>query len=203
MKELDTHSLLENFRNNGFLASYFATAKEAADYLCGSISGTTVGIGGSVTVDQLGLYDRLAGNNDVFWHWKQQPQDEARAKAANAEVYITSANGISMNGEVVNIDGSGNRVASMCFGHDRLYIVAGLNKVEKELESAVSRAKNVAAPLNAIRLKRKTPCALSEEHKCYDCRSPERICAATTILTRKPFGIQTVEVILIGEELGF
>lgn len=193
---------MENLEKCGFKPLYFETAKEAADYICSSVRGTTVGMGGSVTSEQLGIYERLSENNEVFWHWKQETLP-ARNNAAAAAVYITSANAISENGEIVNIDATGNRVASMCYGHEKLIIVAGTNKVCPDLESAIYRAKNVASPLNAIRLGRKTPCALSDVHKCYNCSSPDRMCSATVILSWKVKGIKEIEVIIVGEELGY
>ena len=110
-------------------------------------------------------------------------------------------NGIAETGEVVNIDGTGNRVASMTYGHEKLYLVVSENKVGKTYEDALFRARNIAAPLNAKRLGRKTPCA-EKGDKCYDCNSPERICNVLNVFYKKP-GSQDVEVVLIHENLGY
>ena len=106
---------LKNLRAKGFEAAWFETGAEAADYVAGQLRGETVGIGGSKTVDELGLYERLKENNEVYWHWKQEPPLEARRKANAADVYICSANGLAETGEIVNIDGTGNRLAGTLF----------------------------------------------------------------------------------------
>ena len=184
------------------LASGPDAGKSLADYLAAQLHGKTIGFGGSVTLDTMGLYDRLSADNTLFWHWKQ-PADEARAAAAHAQVYLTSANAIAETGEIVNIDGSGNRLASMLYGHEALYIVAGVNKLAPDLPAALDRARNIAAPRNARRLNCKTPCALSEPMRCHDCRSPARICKGFCVLTRPMGGVGRTEVLLIGETLGY
>ncbi len=196
--------LIENLEKNGFKVEAFSTAKEAADYLDKAIDSTSVGFGGSVTADQMGLVEMLATHNEVWAH-KIIPEGmtaaDVRMKARNASVYISSANAVSETGEIVNIDGTGNRVSEISFGHDVVYIVAGKNKVAADLDSAIFRARNVAAPLNAKRLNRKTPCAANAD-KCYDCNSPERICRNISILVKKPTCAEYV-VVLVDEELGY
>lgn len=185
-------------RQRGYTVHVFETGAEAADYLNGAIDGVSVGIGGSVTVQQLGLYDRLAQHNQVYWHWQGGP--EQRAKAAEADVYLTSANGLAQTGEILNIDGAGNRVASTLYGHKKVYFVIGANKLAPTRDEALWRARNIAAPRNAQRLGKKTPCAVKGD-KCYDCKSPDRICRGLVELWGPMMGMET-EVILIGEDLG-
>lgn len=185
-------------RQRGYTVHIFETGAEAADYLNGAIDGVSVGIGGSVTVQQLGLYDRLAQHNQVYWHWQGGP--EQRAKAAEADVYLTSANGLAETGEILNIDGAGNRVASTLYGHKKVYFVIGANKLAPTRDEALWRARNIAAPRNAQRLGKKTPCAVKGD-KCYDCKSPDRICRGLVELWGPMMGMET-EVILIGEDLG-
>ncbi len=185
-------------RQRGYTVHVFETGAEAADYLNGAIDGVSVGIGGSVTVQQLGLYDRLAQHNQVYWHWQGGP--EQRAKAAEADVYLTSANGLAETGEILNIDGAGNRVASTLYGHKKVYFVIGANKLAPTRDEALWRARNIAAPRNAQRLGKKTPCAVKGD-KCYDCKSPDRICRGLVELWGPMMGMET-EVILIGEDLG-
>ena len=119
--------------------------------------------------------------------------------AAAAEYYVSSANALGAGGEIVNIDGRGNRVASTFFGPNRkaVFIVCGENKLAENLEKARWRAKNIAAPLNAKRLGRKTPCAAKGD-KCYNCASPERICCATTIMTNPTFCSPCYVIIISG-----
>ena len=185
-------------RQRGYTVRVFETGGAAADYLNSAIDGVSVGIGGSVTVQQLGLYDRLAEHNQVYWHWQGGP--EQRAKAAEADVYLTSANGLAETGEILNIDGAGNRVASTLYGHKKVYFVIGANKLAPTRDEALWRARNIAAPRNARRLGKKTPCAVKGD-KCYDCKSPDRICRGLVELWGPMMGMET-EVILIGEDLG-
>ena len=180
----------------------FRTAQDAANAISQELSGKTVGFGGSVTLEQMQLFETLQKNNTVYWHWKQAPA-QALENARRAQVYLTSANAISETGEIVNIDGTGNRVASMLYGHEALYIVAGVNKLAPDLASAMDRARSIAAPLNARRLQRKTPCALAEPMRCHDCSSPERICCGFVTLARPMGGIGQTHVILVEESLGY
>ena len=197
---MNVEKALRALRENGFEARWFATAAEAADALCAELKGKTIGIGGSVTVEQMGLGDRLSRENTVCWHW-QQPAAEARKNAMAAEVYLLSANAVSETGALVNIDGTGNRVSSMLFGHKKVWLVIGSNKLAPSYDEALWRARNIAAPKNAQRLGVKTPCAVKGE-RCYDCKSPQRICRALTVLWEAVRGCET-EVVLIDEPLGY
>ena len=188
----------KNLEARGFSVSTFSTAAEAAAYLDSAIDGTTVGIGGSMTVQQMGLHEKLAAHNEVHWHWTDGP--EARAKAAHADVYITSANGLTENGEVINVDGAGNRVASTLYGHKRVYFIIGRNKLAPSYDEARWRARNIAAPKNAQRLGKKTPCAVKGD-RCYDCKSPDRICRGLVVLWGPSMGVET-EIVLVDEDLG-
>ena len=118
--QLDT--AVKNLTNRGFAVRVFKTQQEAVSAISQELSGRTIGFGGSVTLQELGLFEKLSANNTVFWHWKQTPA-EACEKAASAQVYMTSANAISETGEIINIDGTGNRVAAMLYGHEVLYII--------------------------------------------------------------------------------
>ena len=200
---MDVEKLKRSVEGRGWSFKHFATGEEAANYLAGELEGVSVGIGGSGTVDAIGLYDKLTGKcPDVVWHWKEDDQDAARVRAMNTDVYISGANAIAETGEIVNIDGKGNRVASTLYGHKRLYIVAGKNKVQPTLEDAIYRARNVAAPLRARSFDVDTPCVKSKELKCYDCRSPQRVCCGMSILMYRMMGMEKSELILIDEDLG-
>ena len=188
----------------GFKVSSFETAKEAAEYLNTQIDGATVGFGGSITLEELGLYALLSGHNTVFSHWHLPEGGDAaalRAQAAGSEHYLLSANGIAETGEIINIDGAGNRVASAIYGHKKVWIVAGKNKLAPTYDEALWRARNIAAPKNAQRLHAKTPCAVKADH-CYDCKSPGRICRALTVLWGAMMG-SDMEVVLVNEDLGY
>lgn len=188
----------KNLESRGFSVKTFATAGEAAAYLDSAIDGASVGFGGSMTLKDMGLYERLESHNEVCWHWVNGPED--RMKAMNTQVYVTSANGLAETGEIINIDGSGNRVASTLYGHKKVYFVIGRNKLAPTYEEALWRARNIASPKNAQRLGVKTPCAIQGD-RCYDCKSPDRICRGLVVLWGPMIGMET-EVILVDEDLG-
>lgn len=195
--------LKKRLEANGFTVSVFSTGAEAADYLDREIDGKTIGIGGSMTIAQLGLADRLAAHNTLHSHWHTTGNPaEAIRQAMTTDTYLLSANAIAEDtGEILNIDGSGNRVSSSLFGHKKVYFVAGRNKISPDYEHALWRLRNVVAPKNAQRLKRNTPCAVNAD-KCYNCNSPERICNALVVFYKR-IGSMDMEVVLIDEELGY
>lgn len=201
---MNIDALLGNLRKNRYEASYFATADEAKAYLNEKIDGRTVGIGDSMTLYNMGVYDSLRTHNtvydvqhtpggtlDEFWEYSRKTQD--------TEIFLCSLNALSEDGILVNMDGAGNRVAASLFGHEKVYYVVGINKVCPDLHSAIRRIRTVAAPQNARRKKMKTPCAATG--KCVDCDSPARICNALVIEYKKMIHMKA-EVVIIGEELG-
>lgn len=189
----------KNLRERGFSVSSFPNKQAASDYLNAAIDGKSVAFGGSVTLDEMGLFDSLGAHNTVFWHWKQGAS--ARRRAMDTDIYLTSVNGLAESGEIVNIDGTGNRTASTLYGHKKAYLIVGRNKLVPTCEKAIWRAKNIAAPKNAQRLKIKTPCAVKGD-RCYDCKSPDRICRGLVILWGPTTGTET-EVVLVDEDLGY
>ena len=194
----------ENLKKLGYQVSVFDTKEQAADYLCGEIKDTTVGFGGSITLRDMGLYDRLQETNKVAWHMypaEGQNKDELRMLARNTDVYLTSANGLAETGEIINIDGVGNRVSESIFGHKKVYFVIGKNKLAEDYDKALWRARNIAGPKNAQRLNRKTPCAAKAD-RCYNCSSPDRICKVLSVFWGAPMGADC-EVVLIKEDLGY
>ena len=195
----DFTKVQKNLEARGYTVKAFATAAEAADYLDGTIDGRTVGFGGSATLDALGIYDQLEKHNTVVWHWKEEA-DAARKAAMQTQVYLTSANALAETGEIINIDGVGNRLAGTLFGHEKVYFVIGRNKLAPDYEKAVWRARNVAGPHRAQQLGKKTPCAVKAD-RCYDCKSPDRVCNAMVTLWGPMTGMET-EILLVDEDLG-
>jgi len=198
---MDLQKTVQNLEKRGFEVHCFDTAAQAADYVAETVKDTTVGIGGSQTVKDMGLYERLIENNKVYWHWIEKTPEMYKG-AAEASVYLLSANGVAETGEIVNIDGAGNRLAAACYKKDRLIYIIGVNKIMPTLEEAIWRARNVAAPPNAKRLNMKTPCAVNAD-KCYDCASPDRICRSMSIAMGRMMTIPRVEVLIVNESLGF
>lgn len=194
----DFSNIENNLRSRGYAVSSFETRQQARDYLLSALGKGSVGIGGSQTIDSLNIFDELSKTNAVFWHWKQD--QSARKDAASADIYLTSVNAAAETGELVNIDGTGNRVAASVFGHKKVFFIFGKNKIEPTLEKAIERARNVASPLNAKRLGKCTPCVKGDE-RCYDCKSKERICRAMCIYFGPMMGMES-EIIIIDENLG-
>lgn len=204
MEKYNFTNLEIHLKEKGYSVQIFNSKENAAEYLDSQIHQKIVGFGGSVTIRQMNLFEKLSSHNTVYWH-DQKPDTmtvmETRTAASRAEIYISSVNGISEKGEIVNIDNTGNRVAAISYGPSKVYLIIGSNKVAENLEAAIYRARNIASPLNAKRLGRKTPCAVHGD-KCYDCNSPERICRNLSVLWTKPTGAE-YEIILIQEELGY
>jgi len=199
---MDREKTIKALKRLGYEVSYFMTAEEATAYLTESVRGQTVGFGDSATLAAMKLAERLAENNEIF-----DPSDCTNAnfipvakQTLLTDVFFTSVNGVSETGELVNIDGTGNRVAGSMFGHKKVYFVFGINKIEPTLEKAIWRARNIAAPKNAQRLGLKTPCAIKGD-KCYNCLSPDRICNGMAVYLHKMHDME-VEVVIINEELG-
>lgn len=194
-----------NLKSNGFEVKYFEDSESAKAAILQEVEpDQTAGFGGSMTVEALGIYDTLkAGGNAVFNHAKPSEGLDRNAllkQAAVADVYFCSTNAITVSGSLMNIDGTGNRLSSLLFGHKKIIIIAGVNKIAGSLDEAWIRIKNVAAPANAKRLNRNTPCAASG--KCMNCNSSDRICKATLIIDRQPNAVP-ITIYLINENLGF
>ena len=193
---LNVDAICKAFTGRGFAFTYFPTAAEARAYLTDVCTGKSVSLGGSMTLQALGFPDAFRYGTAVHWHWVRKGEYFQKP-----DIYLSSANALSETGEIVNIDGTGNRVSATLFGPKQCIFVCGVNKLCPDLASAVERARNVAAPLNAKRLGAKTPCAA--DGKCHDCKSPARICRAMAIHMGPPLGMEKCEVVLIGEALGY
>lgn len=199
-------NLMGALKNNNYAVSYFDKKQDAAEYLDKNIRGKTVGFGGSMTLLELDMHNLLAKHNTVYnpvIAFDKKEFDEATAaaaKALTAQIFLSSVNAIAETGELVNIDGLGNRVAATLYGHEKVYFIVGANKIEPTLEKAIWRARNIAGPRNAKRLGKKTPCA-AKGNKCYDCSSPERICNGMVIHMKKMSGME-MEIVLVGEDMG-
>ncbi|MGO5030073.1 HAD-IA family hydrolase [Candidatus Agathobaculum pullicola] len=193
---LAVDAICQAFTKRGFGFTYFPTAADALPYLIDACAGKSVSLGGSMTLKELGFPEAFSNSTAVHWHWVR-----AGEFFQTPDIYLSSANALSENGEVVNIDGTCNRIAGTLFGPKRCIFVCGINKLCPDLESAIDRARNIAAPLNAQRLEKKTPCAV--DGKCHDCQSPDRICRAMTIHMGPPQSMERCEIVLIGQPLGY
>lgn len=202
--EQNIEKTIENLKRRKYEVSYFEKSLDAVEYLCSKIKSKTVGFGDSETMLGINLYERLCENNEVIdpMHCKEGEDFLTTArKSLLTDIYLTSVNGMAETGEMVNIDGAGNRVAGSLFGHEKVYFIVGTNKIEKTLEDAKHRARNFAAPMNSSRHNYKTPCAIKED-KCYDCVSEDRICCGEMVHMYKMRHME-MEVILINENMGY
>lgn len=198
-------SLIEKFNIRGIESYYVDNRREALDMVKRLLTpGSSVAWGGSQTLSQIGLLDYLRELDFQLYDRSSaatpEEKKEITAKAFTADFYFMSSNAITLNGELVNIDGVGNRVASLIYGPENVIIVAGMNKVCADVDSAIKRIRNVASPANTVRLGMKTPCA--ELGRCGDCLCPDTICCQT-VITRKSRVPNRIKVILVGEELGY
>ncbi|MCM1511909.1 MAG: lactate utilization protein [Oxalobacter formigenes] len=196
---MDYTAIRNNLENYGFSTQLFSTGEEAKDYLAATLRQQTIGFGGSVSLNEIGLFEALSQKNIVVWH-NRVLSDEVRRLANQCGIYITSVNAIAETGQIVNIDKTGNRIAMMAFGPKTCYYIVGKNKITPTLADALHRAKNIAAPKNARRLRAKTPCARNAD-QCYNCNTPDRVCHMTMIMERPPYGMKA-EIIFIDQNLG-
>jgi hypothetical protein len=198
--------VVEKLVAHEFEAVYTKTREEAVQELWKQITPKQkIGVGGSVTIRGLGILEKLeAEGHTMYNHWKpglsNENAIEIRKSQMTSDLFLGSVNAVTLNGELVNIDGIGNRVNSINFGPGKVILVAGYNKIVEDVQEGIKRIKNVAAPLNARRLNIDVPCA--KVGKCVDCNSPNRICRVIVIHERKPSWTDIL-IIVVGEELGF
>jgi L-lactate utilization protein LutB len=204
-REKQVERTINALKKNRFEALFVPDAKTAFEEVMKRIpDGVTVGIGGSVTLAQIGLTEALGKRKIQFiWPQQQAKNDEERLnlfrKSFTSDVFLTSTNAVTESGKLFNVDATGNRVGAMFIGPKKTIVVCGVNKIVKDLDAAEKRVREWAAPQNAKRLNRKTPCV--ESGVCEDCSSPDRICNIYVTLAKKPARTDVV-VILVGEYLG-
>jgi len=208
MKKIEWHALIAAFKRRNIACEVVAdraAARARAQALI--VPGNSVTFTGSRTVHQVGLHDYLRAHaNDYTLYDPYRPGIEWPERVAinrqgmNADWMVTGANAITMKGEIVNLDGTGNRVSGMIFGPKRVLIMAGYNKIVPDLTAAMKRVREVAAPLNNQRLKFGNPC--EKDGVCHDCASPTRICRTWGIIEGQ-MDPDRMTVLMVEEELGF
>ncbi|MBZ4644113.1 MAG: hypothetical protein JG767_1722 [Deferribacteraceae bacterium] len=199
--------VIENLEKNGFKAVYFEKSDTAIKYIESIVEDYfTIGFGGSMTVLQdLGIAQLVSDKGKEILNHNLStlsPEEKLaiRKKQLTCDLFITSTNALTKDGKLINIDGVGNRVSAMIFGPKKTLVIAGINKIVKDVNAGISRIKEIASPMNTKRLNVNTPCAVTGE--CSDCNSPQRICKVTTIIEKKP-NFSDIEVVIIGENLGY
>ncbi len=198
--------VVENLRKRDFAASYFPTIDAVNRSIIKTIpQSASVGVPGSVTIRELGIIGKLKERgNRVVEHWKrgltEKTDREVRHEEACADYYLTSANAITREGDIINIDGVGNRVAAMIYGPQNVFVIVGYNKVVCSVDEGIRRSKEIAGVMNAKRVDAKTPCATTGI--CVDCNAKQRICRVTSIIQYRPWQTN-IEVFLVNQHLGF
>ena len=204
-EEKQVERTVKALKKNNFDAIFVPTGAAALEELFKMIpGGAKVGVGGSVTLSQIGFFDEAKKRSVTVMNppTPGMSPDEAirlRREALLSDVFITSSNAVTEDGKLYNIDGTGNRVAAMMFGPKKVVLVCGVNKLVKDLDQAHERVKEWTAPMNVKRLSLKTPCA--ETGECADCASPQRICNVYVAMVKKPSRTD-ITVMLVGEHLG-
>lgn len=199
-------SVCKALRDRGFKAEAFRTGKDAVEFVMKLIKREeTVGVPGSVTIREIGLMDELKQQgNTVYHHWDPTLTPEKLTKrfleANGADWFVTGCNAVTQDGQLVNIDGKGNRISAMVWAPGKIIYIMGVNKICADIDSAIKRVKNEATPPNCARVNSAPPCV--KAGKCINCNSPERGCRVTAIMDYPPFGRQC-HVIMIAENLGY
>lgn len=198
-------TIIANLTRRHMDGYYCATAEEAMDKILSLMpQGSSIGWGGSMTLGEIGFYDAIQGKGyNVIDRAKATTPEEQKAINAqllSCDYFFMSTNAITLDGELVNVDGRGSRLAYLCFGPENVIVVTGMNKVVADVDSGIKRTRNIAAPANTVRLNRKTPCATTG--RCADCTSQDCICAQT-VITRLSLVPGRIKVILVGQELGY
>lgn len=195
---------VKKLEQKGYKVRTFRQKEKAAQYLQEQFHNDTIGFGDSQTLLHMGLYALLSKNNIVYDPNQFDDNDnflKTAKKALTAKYFLTSVNAITEDGIIINMDGTGNRVAGSLFGHEKVFFIFGTNKIVSNIEEGVWRTRNIAAPQNAKRIGCNTPCSL-KGGRCYDCNSPYRICNGLLIQYKK-MNDSDAEIIIIDEELGF
>lgn len=197
--------LIKNLEKRNMEGYYCATKEEAVQKILSLIKDhSSVTWGGSMTLAELDVISKLCENKTLTLYDRSQvPAEEIPSiytAAFTSDYYLMSTNAITRDGKLVNIDGTGNRVAALIYGPKNVIVVAGINKIAEDEADAILRVKNVAAPLNTLRLKRNTPCTV--DGVCHDCLSDDCICMHT-VITRNSRDKNRIKVIIVGEHLGY
>ncbi|WP_058486144.1 lactate utilization protein [Defluviitalea phaphyphila] len=203
--EMQAKELISAFKKRQMEAYYCNTKEEALNKALELIKeGSVVSWGGSMTLNEIGLLEELKKGNykllDRSTAKTPEELNEIFYKAYTADYYLMSSNAITMDGKLINIDGRGNRISALIHGPKNVIIVAGMNKVMPDEDSALKRARNYASPINANRFNIQTPC--TNTGRCHDCLSPDTVCC-NILVTRMSKIPNRIKVILVGEELGF
>ena len=199
------NTVIKNMEKRQISGLYCKNREEALEKIFSMIpEGSSIAWGGSSSIKQVGVLEKAKNGNyaciDRNDAKTKEELKEIYGKVCGCDYFFMSSNAITIDGELVNIDGTGNRLAFLCFGPEHVFVVAGMNKIVSNVQEGIDRTRNVAAPPNTVRLGRNTPCSVTG--RCHDCQSDDCICA-NTVITRRSIPGGRITVFLVGEELGY
>lgn len=203
IKRSQAEVAIKRLKDHQFDASYFDTKEEALQFLKKSIAkNSSIGVGGSMTLDEMGIIDWLTGNPDYQFLDRYHTEDREKVfhDSLNADVFLMSSNAVTLDGCLYNVDGTGNRIAALIYGPAKVYVLAGTNKLVANLEEAEQRIRMIAAPANCVRLNKENPCTITGT--CMNCSRPSTICNQY-LVSRRSGKPGRIHVILINENLGY
>lgn len=194
---------ISNLKKHNFAADFFETKEEAVQWIRTQIpKGSSIGVGGSMTLFQIGLIDYFTNNSDYRFldRYHTDDADKIFHESLSADFYLMSSNALTMDGCLYNVDGRGNRTAALIYGPEKVFVICGINKIVKDFDEAVKRVQTEAAPANNIRLKKNNPC--TKTGMCMECTAPDSICNQF-VYTRRSSVHERIHVIVINEILGY
>lgn len=205
--EIRANTIIRNLEKRNMEGVYCATREDALKQTLSYMEkGSVVSWGGSMSIEEIGLMDAVRnGDYEIIDRDKAKDYDERReifSKIVLSDYFLMSTNAITLDGELINIDGTGNRVGPLCFGPKHVIMIVGMNKVVSSVEDGVARVRNIAAPPNCIRLGLETPCSLTG--RCADCYGDTCICSDIVVTRRQSAAMRgRIKVILVGENIGY
>jgi hypothetical protein len=197
---------VEALKKNGFSAVYFGTGDLASEFIRNNVvKGDKVGFGGSMTIKKLGIQEEVKSMGGIVLDHNdaslsQDEKMETMRGELICDLFLCSSNAVTLEGELVNVDGAGNRVAAMSFGPKKVIIVVGINKICKNEATAFERIEQIAAPKNCKRLNLPNPC--TKTGVCCDCKSDTRVCRIYSVIKRQPMK-SDITVVVVGEDFGY
>ena len=204
--ELIANKAVTALTNNHFKVAFCKTKQDACDQILSVVPASArIGVGGSMSIVELNILDQLKSQGHTVLNHNEpgltgEQKAEIRLQQLTCDLFLTGTNAVTLDGKLVNTDGAGNRVAAMIYGPKKVVVVAGINKIVKDVAAAEQRIRSIAAPMNNQRLTTGNSCIRTGE--CMDCQGPGRICNVTTIISKKPV-LTDMTVLIVGEELGF
>lgn len=201
MELYDYEKLAARLKTRGFIPHIAETKEELTKEILNLAGKGSVGFGGSSGIASLGVFETLKEQgNDVFWHWTSADKKDAHKQSMEADLYLCTANALTLDGEIVEIEGTGNRLGALLFGPRKVIVVAAENKLAADVDSGIAQIKKNICPGNARRLKKNTPCAQTDQ--CMNCLSKDSMCRVTAVFSQPPRHVEEFHVMLLKDSMG-